>query len=334
MLDNTPKSQVALLRFYTSLLQNWTVPLLSANGGFPKHTQATISGLLEHVRSLCLTISQTGCSAATQGHMLSFYEQTFVLLANPKLADSLRIVIPPAQFVYTLAFSPSLATVSRLCAVLAAYKRGFEHAMPARGTGTASATAKSYDRAYVNVFNGYLMDICNCLWRARAFNKTDTNAAACMMPDTVVQSLTAYLAQLGGTSGAVAAAVASSPGPSAVATGGGGVPLLTSAFALSHSPMLCLQSIASVRTLEDREHDADPAKVTARHAGPVTQDSLARLEKSGGVKLSWQEYRLGVLTYLEERGIGGIPALMYNTMKILMNKKGPATPGTEAAKAT
>jgi len=33
-----------------------------------------------------------------------------------------------------------------------------------------------YNRDYVALFNSFVMDICNFLWRIRAFNKTDKNA--------------------------------------------------------------------------------------------------------------------------------------------------------------
>jgi len=58
--------------------------------------------------------------------------------------------------------------------------------------------------------------------------------------------------------------------------------------------------------------------IERRHAGPVSQLSLKQLEKNGGIKLPWQDYRLGVLHYLERREVLGIGELMYNTMKHLM----------------
>ena len=64
--------------------------------------------------------------------------------------------------------------------------------------------------------------------------------------------------------------------------------------------------------------------IERRHAGPVSQVSLKQLELDGGVKLSWQDYKLGVLRYLENNGVSGVGELMYNTMKHLMaarNKK-------------
>lgn len=53
----------------------------------------------------------------------------------------------------------------------------------------------------------------------------------------------------------------------------------------------------------------------------MTQRSLAQLGKDGGVQLSWASYRLGVLQYLEGKGVKGVGELMYNTMKHLMSAR-------------
>ena len=88
-------------------------------------------------------------------------------------------------------------------------------------------------------------------------------------------------------------------------------------FSLSFSPLFGLQAISYVRELEDKEVE----DIEIRHAGPVTQASLKQLEKDGGLKLSWADYRLGVLRYLENKGAMGVGELMYNTMKHLMTAR-------------
>ena len=69
------------------------------------------------------------------------------------------------------------------------------------------------------------------------------------------------------------------------------------------------------------DEEGDDAMLTARHAGPVTQKSLASLSMAGGLKINWADYRLEVLKWLEERGVEGIGELMYCTMKHLMKAK-------------
>ena len=143
------------------------------------------------------------------------------------------------------------------------------------------------------------MDICNLLWRARAFNKTDTNALGCLLSPNVFAALREYTETL--------------IPPQALAT----------LFSLSHNTSLVALSIAAFRDLEDKavDEEGDAAMLTARHAGPVTQKSLAALAMSGGLKISWADYRFEVLKWLEEKGVEGIGELMYCTMKHLMKVK-------------
>ncbi|KFY00890.1 hypothetical protein O988_03035 [Pseudogymnoascus sp. VKM F-3808] len=301
ILDDTPNSQIDLLTFYTSILRNWTSSLLSSTP--PAFTSATISALTTHVNVLALTILQTGHLQSTITHhsVLYFYEAMASLLSQPSLQAHVRITTPPSALVYTLHFAPSLSTFSRLCAILALYKRAFETAMSkpvsARPDPSQGAALESYPKEYVNHFNGFLMDICNCLWRSRAFNTTDTNALGCLLPPPLLPKFTSYVSSLD--------------------TG----LALPSLFTLSYSPVLCNLSISYLRELEDKADEEAEGGIRIRHAGPVTQKSLVALGKEGGLQLSWADYRLGVLTYLERRGAKGVGELMYNTMKHLMTAR-------------
>lgn len=153
--------------------------------------------------------------------------------------------------------------------------------------------AEPYPKEHVDHFNGFLIDMCNCLWRSRAFNRTDTHALGCMLPTPLLPKLSAYVASL-------------DTGLS-----------LQSLFSLSYSPLLCNFAISYLRELENQAEESG-AGIRARHAGPVTQKSLMSLGKDGGLELGWPAYRLGVLTYLEAKEVKGVGDLMYNTMKHLM----------------
>jgi centromere protein I len=307
ILDDSPDSQVALLKFYTSILRQWTVSLLSSSP--PTAASLAITALTTHANKLALTLLQTSPTTTAHDHILAFYEITAYIISRPSLQSHVRITTPPATLIYTLHFSPSLSTLSRLCAILAIYKRAFESAMskaapaatgPSNSAGPTPQT-ESYPKDYVNLFNGFLMDICNCVWRTRAFNKADTNALGCLLPPPLLPILTTYVAKLD--------------------TG----LALPSLFSLSYSPVLCNLSISYVRELEDKEVVEAPegtmTPIQIRHAGPVTQRSLLQLEKDGGLKLAWQNYRLGVLRYLEAKGVMGVGELMYNTLKHLMTAR-------------
>ncbi|KAI1391110.1 Mis6-domain-containing protein [Hypoxylon trugodes] len=288
ILDNTTVSQLQLLEFYTTLLQRWTILLASLE---EKSEQAStiIRGLSDHVSDLCLTLIQTSPTASTHSKILDFYEQTAILASTPKLLHHTQIVIPPSPLVYTLHFSFSPDTLSRLCDILSKYKAGFQKAM--------SVSRSQYAPEFINKFNGFLMDICNCIWRSRAFNDSDTNSHGCLMPRPVVDDLTSYVNNLGT-----------------------GAPLST-LFSLSYSPVLGLSAITYFRELEDEELQQGTGGLGTRHAGPVTRASLIALSNNRGLKVGWDDYRLGVLNYLEQRGMAGVGQLMYNTMTNVMRRR-------------
>ncbi|CAJ2507310.1 Uu.00g084960.m01.CDS01 [Anthostomella pinea] len=289
ILDNTAKSQIDLLRFYTGLLQRWTIYLASLeDDASVPHSSSTIAALSTHVNDLCLTVLQTAPGIATHSEVLNFYEQAVIISSDPTLPMHTRIIIPPPPLVYILLFSGSAATVSRLCAVLAKYKDSLKEA-----TKVPNA---DYPPEYVNKFNGFLMDIANCFWRSRAFNSKDQNAHGCLMPGPQVDHLSSYINSLNmGVS-------------------------LESLFSLSYSPVLGLFAISCFRELEDAELERGSGELDTRHAGPVTRTSLRALAKKGGLRLDWDDYRLYVLDHLEENGLGGIKEILSKTMKTIMRR--------------
>ncbi|RYP90185.1 hypothetical protein DL770_003721 [Monosporascus sp. CRB-9-2] len=287
LLDDTAASLADILQFYTALLRRWTVTLASVDQLSVRASSAT-AGLIMHVNGLCLTLLQTSSSISTHSMVLDFYEQGALLMSGHCDSFRTRVVIPPSPLAYMLYFTPSPTTVSRLCGLLAKYKQGLQKAM--------STSRSDYTPEYVNEFNGFLMDICNCLWRSRAFNTKDANSHGCLIPKHIAEDLSLYIKGLD--------------------TGAS----LTSLFSLSHSPVLGLLSISYFRGLEDAELEKGPDELSTRHAGPVTRATLASLAEDGGLRLTWDEYRLGVLTYLDQNGMGGIGQLMYNTMTTLMKK--------------
>ena len=81
-------------------------------------------------------------------------------------------------------------------------------------------------------------------------------------------------------------------------------------------------SIAAFRELEDKAiEDGEEHGIEMRHAGPVTQRSLAVLGADGGLEIGWAEYRLEVLKWLEGMGADGVRELMFCTMKHLIGKE-------------
>ena len=287
-----------MLDLYRKLLRHWNTQLLAADE-IPAHAATSIPALVDHAHTLALTLTQTQPTLTTSLSILALLEANAALLSDTRLRQNIRISIPPPALVYTLFFSPSLAVLSRLCTILSSYKQGFQAAMAVKASrrpGAPAINASTYDAEYVNRFNGFLMDICNCIWRMRAFTDADPNAAACLVSRHRVRLFERYVESLDSDLS------------------------LSSLFGLSHSPILSLQSILALRDLEDEVLETGGV-LEVRHPGPVTQRSLVRLREEGGLELSWQDYRISVLQRLEELGFVGVPDLMRNTMKIL---RGPS----------
>lgn len=282
-LPNTLDAQILLLDMYRNLLRNWTSSLESVDtipAGAPCHS---IAELQVHVGTVALALVQASPGTATQSSVLEFYEQVASTMSNPVLEPHLRIANPPPQLVYLIFFSPSLGNISRLTGILAKYKTSFDAAM--------ARDRKAYGMSDLQTYNGFLMDLCNCIWRGRAFNSSDSHALACLSSPQTTARFHRYIEDLGMDL------------------------VLPVLFGLSHSPVLSLQSMLCVLALEDAALERDKGAISTRHAGPVTQSSLQRLARAQGLRLEWNEYRQRVLGRLEDQGFVGISELIRNVIK-------------------
>ena len=108
----------------------------------------------------------------------------------------------------------------------------------------------AYSRDFVNYFNGFVMDLCNCLWRNRALNNADKNALGCQIPESSPK--TPSKANNRDVVGVLKAA-SEERGDS-----------LGTCFSLTHGTAFSLFAAQIFRRLEDE----DPS-VTVRHPGPV-----------------------------------------------------------------
>ncbi|KAG9236610.1 Mis6-domain-containing protein [Amylocarpus encephaloides] len=283
--DGSAESKLTILKFYSSLITNWTVSLESSSQP-PPAAAAAITSLVTHANALSMVLIHDSPTVSTLSAVLSFYENIGTLISLHSIINTIRIPLPPPELTYLLLFTSSLNTLSRLCGLLSAYKTAFENAR--------QKNSHQHPPSLVNTFNGYLMHVCNCISTSRAFSGKDPASRPCLQEPDTVAYLEAYVKSL------------ERP------------PLTLSAlFSLSFSPVLCLISISYLRELED----AKESEITTRHAGPVTMASLKQLEREGGVDVSWPTYRLGVLMYLERRGVKGAGNLMYNTMKVVRSAR-------------
>ncbi|KAI0503366.1 Mis6-domain-containing protein [Xylaria bambusicola] len=286
VLDGTPQSQLQILDFFTSLLRQWITRLVSSDKKSLQASQCA-AGLVAHVNNLCLTLIQTSSNMSTHGKVLDFYYETSSLSSDVHLLTHVQVpAVPPATLIYSMFFAASPSTASRVCSVIAKYKEGFQTAM--------RVAQVNYTPRHIPEFNGFLMDICNCLWRQRALSGEDANAKGCLIPHPLVEDLSTYVASLSI-----------------------GAPL-ASLFSLSYSPLFSSFSISFLRELEDEIEDQETLDV--KHAGPVTKTSLRTLANRGGINVSWDDYRRGVLGYLGSRDMRGVEHLLSVTMGTLRQK--------------
>lgn len=140
-----------------------------------------------------------------QHGVLSFYDLMSTLTATYHVP--LAVVIPDSTIAYRMFLSDSGMAISRICGIVYQYKKAFEafeqelqnqydelvqamvDAKIADGETIDEEDlpqpppieVKGYNREYVVLFNSFVMDFCNFLWRNRAFNKSDRNSRGFLM---------------------------------------------------------------------------------------------------------------------------------------------------------
>lgn len=231
--------------------------------------------------------------------VLDFYKTLSDLFSHAPQDARFRLTLPYAQTVYTLAFTPSANVISSLNSILAVYKSAFEASLSSQVL--QAQNTPSYGTDLVGRFNGYVMDMCNVLWRNRALNTDDPNAVGCLVPAPTVTALTNYIKY-------VSEAARHYDRESAFHIS------VSSIFSLSHNAAFCNLSAACFADLEEDQQIGDDRPKLRK---PVTQKVLQALEKDGGAKTTWQEYRVHMLDWLDGVGCRGTGILMRSTMKAL-----------------
>ena len=306
LLDDTLASRTALLDFYSSLIAEWGVKLRIepsvSEESLPltqiiRHAELLASLILEFAS---LGDDQTAANPAILP-VLRFYRSLADLFSHASTNAKIRITVPRAPTVYTIAFTSSISTISGLNFILAGYKSSFEASLTSEVLTAPNPPDALYDTRLVGEFNGYVMDICNLLWRNRALNTDDPNALGCLIPTSGTTSLTSYVRS-------VTDASKHYDRESAFGV------TLASIFSLSHHAAFCNLSAACFARLEEEQKIPDHRPKLRK---PVTQKALQALEKEGGAKISWQEYRVFMLDWLNEIGSTGTANLMRSTMKAL-----------------
>jgi centromere protein I len=233
--------------------------------------------------------------------VLEFYRSLADLFSHASENARIRLTVPLPPTVYTIAFTPSIAIISILNSILAGYKSSFEASLTSEVIEPLNPSEPLYEPNLVRQFNGYVMDMCNLLWRNRALNAEDPNALGCLIPHASVDALTNYIRNVNEANRHYDRESAFNPS-------------LPSIFSLSHHAAFCNLSAACFAELEENQQIPDHRPKLRK---PVTQKALQALEKDGGAKITWQEYRVHMLDWLEAIGSRGTSNLMRSTMKAL-----------------
>ncbi|KKA25385.1 Mis6 domain protein [Rasamsonia emersonii CBS 393.64] len=312
ILDHTPSSRTALLDFYFSLIRQWGVSLRTEESAPGAAGFTPLISLITHAELLCLSVLEVPFTTYDRDtkppkpistSILQLYTGLANLYSHAADNGNIRLTIPLAPTVYHLAFTSSLAQISLLCAVLATYKSSFEESLASQTLQSPKPGGALYPTQMVGQFNGYIMDLCNLVWRNRGLNSEDPNALGCLLPAPTIAALTEYI----NDSNETMRRRKRPEGPAFHYT-------LPTMFSLSHHVALADHSAACFADFEDQQVTKEDQ---ARLRRPVTQKALTALEKEGGVKVSWQEYRLKMLDWFDDRGSLGIGKLMRSTMKAL-----------------
>lgn len=319
VFDDSIRSKIVILRYYSRLIRHWGISIRAEEPTpSPSASLDILMEVIEHAELLSSTILESPPSLQNKDDtqfpekclsVLQFYNSLAQLYRHAPANANIRLTIPPPQTVYTLAFTPTLTHISILSSILSVYKSSFETSLTSTFLHNPSAPDPLYPTKMVGQFNGYIMDICNLVWRNRGLNTDDPNALGCFIPAAVVASMKDYIHGLNDTA---EAEYGERSGADILRY------YVPSMFSLSHHMALCGFAAACFRDFEDETFATEGGgSESVRLGKPVTQKALVALEQQGGVKVSWQEYRLKVLDWLDARGSEGIGNLMRSTMKAL-----------------
>ncbi|KAF9955287.1 hypothetical protein BGZ72_003846 [Mortierella alpina] len=278
----------------------------------------TIRAFIGHVDNISsVALEMEGDHLAVQHGVLSFFDLTSTLTGTYRLP--LAVVIPDSTIVYRCFLSSSGMSVSRICGIVYQFKQAFEafeqdqqlqyellvqsqlsHREGAAGdiddpeklaAMPAPQEIPGYSREYVVLFNSFVMDICNFLWRNRAFNKSDKNARGFLMDQQAIGH-TRQVCVDGGLS-------------------------MNNMHSITHSLALSGFSARFLRSLEER----NGIPVEKRLKAPASTPALKDMVSKGGLNMTFDEYRIQYLDHLEAKGFEGVSQFLFDCITNLLQRK-------------
>ncbi|KAF9434135.1 hypothetical protein BGZ76_008508 [Entomortierella beljakovae] len=261
----------------------------------------------------CFALEAENNHVAVQHGVLSFFDLASTLTGTYNLP--LAVVIPEPAIVYHCFLSDSGMPISRICGIIYQYKQAFEafeqeqqlqydllvqsqmSSQDASGNNHESIPAPApievpgYSRDYVILFNSFVMDICNFLWRNRAYNKTDKNAQGFHINQPTISKIK-QICMEGGLS-------------------------MSNMLSMTHSTALSGYSSRFLKKLEDLQNVPAEKQLKA----PVSSLSLKDMASKGGLNITFDDYRIQYLDYLEQKGFDGISQFLFDCITNLLQRK-------------
>ncbi|KAG0348256.1 hypothetical protein BG004_005575 [Podila humilis] len=276
----------------------------------------SIRAFIHHVDSLSIAALEVENDHVSVQHgVLSFFDVTSTLTSSYNLP--LAVVIPDSAVVYRTFLSDSAMAVSRICGIVHQYKQAFEtfeqdlqdqyeslvqalvESKLAEGEPVDEEDlpqpppmkVKGYDRDYVVLFNSFVMDICNFIWRNRAFNKIDKNARGFLLDDQVIAHV------------------------KTVCTDGG--LHLNSMLSVTHSMAFSGFSARFVKSLESEEQIPSSKHLKGAPTVAILKQSAAE----GGLAMPYDELRVRYLDNLEQAGCKGTLEFLFDCISNLSQRR-------------
>jgi centromere protein I len=193
------------------------------------------------------------------------------------------IVLPP-QLIYALLFMDDPIIFSEVCGHLNFCKSILKDTEPSDEV-----------IALTNIHNSYVVDICNLVWRNKAFDIGKNSRSAFGLSQSFTNAFATTVPIFDKNSS------------------------FKSLFNLHHAPAFASLSANILRRLED----ADPECET-RHEGPLTASSVQDLiddVDSKWLKMGFEDIRVEILKELENQGYVGLSKLLFSHLKSLLNKR-------------
>ncbi|ORY17972.1 Mis6-domain-containing protein [Clohesyomyces aquaticus] len=291
LAERNPNSFGKLLSFYTDLMCHWMAeatphPPGKPTPAFSSPHQRALAALVAHISevstSLLLSLPLT-LNAPLVSSILSFYE----VLSSSSKPRTVPILLPSLYLAYLMTHSHSVATISRTCGIYGNYKKAFDsHPKP---------IGDYYSKDITNAFNMGLRDIFNSLWTFKALVTADEKSYGFFCQPSLRDSLNEYLSDIDHHYG------------------------VALAFGLSYNPSISSLAAAAWRSLEEGEivKNNYDRNLVNWHKGPVSERTLKALNKSGGVEVGWDQYRLHLLEWMADKGCNGFRDFMFATVKNL-----------------